>query len=113
MSKPHHPVIRELLKKHSDGLTVNEICSFTGIRDSNILRSLKSMPDVYIDRWNVSKQQKREEAIWVAVEVPEHCPRPERRKSVRPTKLWSVEQSEFSKFLHRGLSQNARAAASY
>lgn len=67
------------------------------------------MPDVYIDRWNVAKQQKREEAIWVAVEVPEHCPRPERKKSERPAKLWSVEQRELSKFLHGGLSENARA----
>jgi len=109
LSKPHHPIIRELLKKHSDGLTVNEICSFTGIRDSNVLRSLKSMPDVYIDRWHISKQQKREQAVWCAVEVPEHCPRPERKKSERFTKLRSVEQRELSQILHGFVHQNAES----
>lgn len=111
MSKPHHPAIRELLKKHPDGLTINEICSFTGIRDSNILRSLKSMPDVYIDRWHVAKQQKREEAVWVAVEVPENCPRPERKKSERPTKLRSVEQQELGRLLYGFVHQDARTTS--
>jgi hypothetical protein len=96
MSKPHHPVIRDLLKKHSDGLTVNEISSFIGIRDSNVLRSLKSMPDVYIDRWHIAKQKKREQAVWVAVEIPENCPRPERKKNARPTQLRRVEPRNLS-----------------
>lgn len=111
MSKPHHPVIRELLKKHPDGLTVNEIVELTKIRDSNILRSLKSMPDVYIDRWIVAKQQRREQAVWMAVEVPEHCPRPERKKDARPTKLRSVEQRELSQVLHGFVHQDAGTAS--
>ena len=109
MSKPHHPLIRDILKKHPDGLTANEICSFIGIRHSNIMRSLKSMPDVYIDRWSIARQQKREEAVWVVVEVPEHCPRPERKKSERPTKLRSVEQRELSQVLHGFVHQNAKS----
>jgi hypothetical protein len=113
LSKPHHPVIRELLKKHPDGLTVNEICSFTGIRDSNILRSLKSMPDVYIDRWLVAKQQKREQAVWVAVKVPENCPRPERKLNARPTKLRSVEQPELGRLLYGFVHQNAGTTSGY
>jgi len=111
LSKPHHPVIREILKKHPDGLTVNELCSFTGIRDSNILRSLKSMPDVYIDRWSIARQQKREEAVWCVVEVPEHCPRPERKKDARLTKFCSLEQQESSRLLYGFLHQNARATS--
>ena len=111
MSKPHHPVIRELLKKHPDGLTVNKIVELTKIRDSNILRSLKSMPDVYIDRWIVAKQQRREQAVWMAVEVPEHCPRPERKKDARPTKLRSVEQRELSQILHGFVHQDAGTAS--
>lgn len=109
MSKPHHPIIRELLKKHPDGLTVKELCSFTGIRDDNVLRSLKSMPDAYIDRWLVAKQQKREESVWVVVEVPEHCPRPERKESERLAKLRSVEQRELSQVLHGFVHQNAES----
>ena len=113
MSKPHHPAIRELLKKTPDGLTVNEICSFTGIRDSNVLRSLKSMPDVYIDRWLVAKQQKREEAVWCAVEVPEDCPRPERKERARPTQFRRMEPRELSQVLHGFVHQNANSAGSY
>lgn len=107
MIKTHHPVIRELLKKHPDGLTVNELVEFTKIRGSNILRSLKSMPDVYIDRWIVAKQQRREQAVWMVIEVPENCPRPERKKDARPTKLRSVEQRELSQVLHGIIRQDA------
>ena len=69
------------------------------------------MPDVYIDRWHVAKQQKREEAVWVAVEVPENCPRPERKKSERPTKLRSVEQQELGRLLYGFVHQDARTTS--
>jgi hypothetical protein len=39
------------------------------------------MPDVYIDRWLGAKQGAREEAVWIwcPLEVPEDCPKPERK----------------------------------
>jgi hypothetical protein len=39
------------------------------------------MPDVYIDRWLGARQGAREEAVWIwcSLEVPEDCPKPERK----------------------------------
>jgi hypothetical protein len=71
------------------------------------------MPDVYIDRWLVAKQQKREQAVWVAVEVPENCPRPERKLNARPTKLCSVEQPELGRLLYGFVHQNAGTTSGY
>ena len=101
------------MKKNPDGLSIKEISSVTQITTGGILKSLKGMPDVYIDRWTLGRQQKREEAIWCVVEVPEDCPRPERKKSVRPTQLRSVEQRELSQVLHGFVHQNASSTRSY
>ena len=100
-----------LLQQSEDGLTISEIAEQTKIHRGSINRVLTQMADAYIDRWTENKKQWT--AVWCVIVVPENCPKPERRKSVRPTKLWSVEQSELSKFLHGGLSQNARATGSY
>jgi hypothetical protein len=39
---------------------------------------LRSMPDAYIDRWQTRGDKKYLSAVWCVVEVPEHCPRPEK-----------------------------------
>lgn len=111
--KSNHPVIRQLLKNNPDGLSIKEISNTTNLLPDSIEKSLKGMPDVYIDRWTVGKQQKREEAVWCVVEVPEDCPRPERKKRVRPPQFRRMEPRELSQVLHGFVHQNANSAGSY
>lgn len=42
--------IRKLLKEYPDGLTLREVYEVVKANKSNVLRSLKAMPDVYLDR---------------------------------------------------------------
>jgi hypothetical protein len=74
--QPKHPIIRALLRKTGDGLSVNEIQSKTGIEQGLIRKCLGKMPDAYIDRWTAGKFRAPPTAIWCVVEVPENCPRP-------------------------------------
>lgn len=80
--------IRNILRANEDGLTVNDISDQLGIIRENVRTALASMPDVYIDRW-VYLGQGPASAVWCAVHVPEHAPRPrgqnkdERREAVR------------------------------
>lgn len=76
MKKPHHPDIRALLKEWpGDGLTIPEISKRLNVRKDTITNCLKNMPDVYIDRWD-GPVRGQWVAVWMAVEVPENCPRP-------------------------------------
>lgn len=70
-------LIRKLLKE-SGGMTVAEIAKHSGYSSKEAARTaLLTMPDVYIDRWDV--RVKRWAAIWCVVDVPPHCPRPNKR----------------------------------
>lgn len=73
--QPKHPLIRALLRKAEDGLSVNEIAATTGIDQDLVRKCLNKMPDCYIDRW-VTGKSIPPTAIWCAVEVPENCPKP-------------------------------------
>ena len=44
-------LIRSLLRKAPDGLTVRELMAATGNGQSYTLTALRKMPDTYIDRW--------------------------------------------------------------
>lgn len=79
MSISNHPAIRNVLKNNPDGLTAKQIHSMTNINRDSITKALRVMPDVYVDRWLGSRQGVREEAVWCVVEVPEDCPKPERK----------------------------------
>ena len=84
MRRMTHKIIRDVLKNNPDGLTAKQIHTITNIDKESIRVALKNMPDVYIDRWLKAKQGLREEGVWCVVEVPEDCPRPERKiKNVR------------------------------
>lgn len=84
MRRMTHKIIRDVLKNNPDGLTAKQIHFITNIDKESIRVALKNMPDVYIDRWLAAKQGLREEGVWCVVEVPEDCPRPERKiKNVR------------------------------
>lgn len=73
---------RALLRRHEDGLTVEEIAqSLGGIPRSYLSKILRNMPDAYIDRWQLSKAG-RHRAVWAVVTPPENCPRPARKKDL-------------------------------
>jgi hypothetical protein len=79
MSISNHPAIRSVLKNNPDGLTAKQIYSITNISRDSITKALKAMPDVYVDRWLGARQGVREGGVWCVVEVPEDCPKPERK----------------------------------
>ena len=75
MRKSRHQLIRDTLLSYEDGLTKKELCAIAGLDQRSIAKSLDAMPDVYIDRWVVPKKRPVT-AVYVAVKVPENCPRP-------------------------------------
>lgn len=91
--------IRTLLREHPDGLTPLKLAEMTGLHPSNVRTALRSMPDVYVDRWTPGKRGQYEK-VWVAVYVPEDCPHP-KNKTFRggrgrpktfwqPTSTWGI-----------------------
>ena len=74
-------LIRSLLRKSPDGLTVRELMAATGNRQSYTLTALRKMPDTYIDRWTPVRNTHA--AVWAVVEVPEDCPAPTETRSTR------------------------------
>ena len=87
--KSNHNIIRELLKRHPDGLKSSDISRLTGIDYRVVNKALESVFGVYIDRWENSTYRNTLAAIWVVVDVPENCPRPENMG--RRTKLNSKD----------------------
>ena len=75
--KSNHNVIRELLKRHPEGLKSREIIEITGIDKRVVNKALESVFGVYIDRWEKSVFRNTLSAVWVVVDVPENCPKPE------------------------------------
>ena len=71
----NHKRIRALLNE-CDGCTAREITEALGVDKRSIARSLKTMPDCYIDRW-VGPKRGQWTAVYCAVPVPEDCPKPE------------------------------------
>lgn len=71
--------IRALLLAHPDGLTTSQVCRLAKASDKSVRHSLGSMPDVYIDRWEFPRQGPLA-AVFIAVVVPENCPRPGKQK---------------------------------
>ncbi len=74
--KSNHNIIRELLKRHPDGLKSSDIAKFTGIDNRSVNKSLESVFGVYIDRWEKATYRNTLAAVWVVVDVPENCPKP-------------------------------------
>jgi hypothetical protein len=74
--KSNHNTIRDLLKQHPDGLKSSDISKLTGIDNRSVNKSLESVFGVYIDRWEKSTYRNTLAAIWVVVDVPENCPKP-------------------------------------
>ena len=74
--KSNHNIIRDLLKRHPDGLKASDIAKFTGIEVRSVNKSLEGVFGVYIDRWELATYRNTLAAIWVVVDVPENCPKP-------------------------------------
>jgi hypothetical protein len=70
--------VRALLRANPWGLTPMEIAAATGMHVANVRTSLRAMPDVYVDRWQLGKRGQFSK-VWVAVKVPEDCPHPKDR----------------------------------
>ena len=85
----NHNIIRDLLKQHPDGLKSSEIATLIGVSARSVNKSLESVFGVYIDRWEKSTHRNTLAAIWVVVDVPENCPKPE--NTGRRTKLNSKD----------------------
>jgi DNA-binding transcriptional regulator GbsR (MarR family) len=79
MRKSNQIPLRALLRECSDGLTVSELAHATGLDEDGVNRSLKCMPDAYIDRWQTVGRRKYYSAVWCVVVPPENCPKPERK----------------------------------
>ena len=67
--------LRQLLKGH-DGMTTQQLSLLVDSCPRDITRSLKTMPDAYVDRWT-GPERGQWAAVWCVVEVPEDCPKPE------------------------------------
>jgi len=75
--KSNHNIIRELLKRHPDGLKSSDISKFTGIDNRAVNKALENVFGVYVDRWEKATYRNTLAAVWVVVAVPENCPKPE------------------------------------
>ena len=75
--KSNHNIIRALLKRHPDGLKSSDIAKFTGIDVRSVNKSLESVFGVYVDRWEKATYRNTLAAVWVVVDVPDNCPKPE------------------------------------
>ena len=73
----NHQRIRDYLKD-SDGLTTRQLQFRTEIEQRTLCKSLKSMPDAYIDRWT-GPHRGQWAAVWCVVDVPEDCPKPDEK----------------------------------
>ena len=78
----HHQKIRDLLKG-SDGLTTKQLQYRLEVDQRTLCKSLKSMPDSYIDRWS-GPHRGQWAAVWCVVEVPEDCPKPDEKDIQAP-----------------------------
>ena len=75
--KANHPIIRAILREHTDGLTIKQLVELIPATQGPTRTALKNMPDAYIDRWvKADAPKSKYEAVWAVVVPPEDCPRP-------------------------------------
>ena len=60
----------------TDGMTTRQLSALVDSGMQDITRSLKTMPDAYVDRWT-GPERGQWAAVWCVVDVPEDCPKPE------------------------------------
>lgn len=79
MSSALQARLRAVLLDHPDGLTAREAGDAAGVPRVSAIQALQRMPDVYIDRY-MTRPKLPPTAVWVAVAIPPHCPRPGQTK---------------------------------
>lgn len=72
-------MVRQLLRDHTEGLTVAQLTELAGTDKSHIHRMIRKFPDAYIDRW--IKHDNFVTAVWCVVVPPPHCPRPNSQRN--------------------------------
>ena len=94
MKPTRQRAIRELLKKHPDGLTRQQISDILSVGVANVRTAIKAMPDVYVDRWQMGKR-KSYQKVYCVVHVPEDCPHPKDRvyPIPKPVTVWRQLQA--------------------
>jgi len=73
--------IRKYLRANPDGATAATISEALHRPSRQVTNLLTLMPDTYRDRWVKSGDVWA--AVWVAVTVPEDCPRPESKRKAK------------------------------
>ena len=82
--KANHPVIRAILREHTDGLTIKQLVELIPATQGPTRTALKNMPDAYIDRWvKADAPKSKYEAVWAVVVPPEDCPRPTTKREMK------------------------------
>ena len=77
MRKSNQEMFRKLLRENPDGLSITQLCKMTNSQQSSpVLRSLRCMPDAYIDRWELHSRHNRFSSVWCVVVPPKDCPKP-------------------------------------
>ena len=67
-----------LLEAGDEGLTTRALAEKTSSDRAAVYVALTKMPEVYIDRWQLTENGRAWAQVWVIVRVPEDCPRPEK-----------------------------------
>jgi len=104
----HHQKIRDQLKG-SDGLTTKQLQYRLEVDHRTLCKSLKSMPDSYIDRWT-GPHRGQWAAVWCVVEVPEDCPKPDEKDIQAPLLQTQRANRAGSDDLGAGSSKGASSA---
>lgn len=82
--KANHPIIRAILREHTDGLTIKQLVELIPATQGPTRIALKNMPDAYIDRWvKADAPKSKYEAVWAVVVPPEDCPRPATKGEIK------------------------------
>ena len=68
--------IRPILIQYDEGLTARHLAALLGLPADSIKRAIKTMDDVYIDRWTSHTEGGKYVPVYVKVPVPEDCPPP-------------------------------------
>ena len=69
--------VRQYLRAHPDGVTSGEVARHVGGKYTAAARMMRAMPDVYIDRWQVTERGRlRYTPVYMLADVPEDAPMP-------------------------------------
>jgi len=81
VKKSNQTPLRAMLRLYADGLTAAQLSRATGLDIDGINRSLKCMPDAYIDRWSADGRRRYYSAVWCVVVPPANCPKPNQKET--------------------------------